>query len=166
MTARQDLPGVVGEQGLRAHQPLLSLSTLVAPRDYIELNGERHEMIPLAEFSAIRRQKVVNIWQEVIALLGKVNDPDEDLSVEDEERIEEGYSRLLYAAFPTVPRSMMDALPWPNKETLIDRFFQATTERTSRPVEEPTTIQVGPSTGATSSPGSSVSTARRTRKSG
>lgn len=162
------LLAVAGEQGLATDQPLLSLSTIVRPRDWIEINRVRYEMVPLEEFSAIRRQKVVNIWEEVLALLKKV-DQDEDITVADEELIEEGYTRLLYAAFPSVPRAIMDGLPWPHKERLVDAFFRATGERTpSLPtaVEEPTPIQVGPKTGANSSRASKGSTAARTRKSG
>lgn len=101
---------------------LLSLETYEPVRYPIKIDGVIYEMRLLREFSPLRRQQIVNIWQGVKDIMDKL-DRDGDLTDDEELLLDEGHSRIIRASLPDCPRDVIARLDATQREELVGFFF-------------------------------------------
>lgn len=113
------------QSGEQRRTPLLTIDLVEKVHADVKIFGKFHEMVPLYEFSAAGRQRVINRWGKLNELLDRL-DKDEDISKDEEAFIEDGYERIIRAAIPTLSRADVKRLTAVQKENIVTFFFTMT----------------------------------------
>ena len=129
-------------------EPILTIGDLAPQRPIVRISGVNYEMRMLTEFSAIRRQRLINTWDRVRDITKRVR-AGEAISEDEADVAEDGYRWLARSAMPDVPMEIWNKLDMPEVETLVLHFLALTAKSGQATITSTEPETMAPSTSET-----------------